>query len=78
MISIKGGFGSALMMKDLGLSQDAANRTGTATPLGALSLQVIIQEYKKNSTVECRYPDWSGFQAIALCPDFGTIMVSVF
>ena len=30
------------MMKDLGLSQDAANRTGTATPLGALSLQVLI------------------------------------
>ncbi len=30
------------MMKDLGLSQDAANRTGSATPLGSLSLQVTL------------------------------------
>jgi len=28
------------MLKDLGLSQDAANRTGSATPLGSLSLQI--------------------------------------
>lgn len=36
----QGGFGSALMLKDLGLAQDAANRTGSATPLGSLSLQM--------------------------------------
>jgi len=36
----KGGFGSALMLKDLGLSQDAATRTNTSTPLGSLSLHM--------------------------------------
>ena len=36
----KGGFGSSLMLKDLGLSQDAANRTGSSTPLGALALHM--------------------------------------
>ena len=35
-----GGFGSALMLKDLGLSQDAATRTNTSTPLGSLSLHM--------------------------------------
>jgi len=42
MSIFQGGFGSALMLKDLGLAQDAANRTGSATPLGSLSLQVKI------------------------------------
>jgi hypothetical protein len=41
--SFQGGFGSSLMLKDLGLAQDAANRTGSATPLGSLSLQVNIE-----------------------------------
>merc|ERR1712066_1028052 len=36
----KGGFGSALMLKDLGLSQDAATRAQAATPLGSLSHQL--------------------------------------
>lgn len=36
----KGGFGSALMLKDLGLSQDAAARTSSSTPLGAIALQM--------------------------------------
>ena len=36
----KGGFGSALMLKDLGLSQDAATRTNTATPMGSLAMHV--------------------------------------
>ena len=36
----KGGFGSALMLKDLGLSQDAATRTNTATPLGSMALHM--------------------------------------
>ncbi len=40
LIEFQGGFGSSLMLKDLGLAQDAANRTGSATPLGSLSLQV--------------------------------------
>jgi len=37
----KGGFGASLMLKDLGLSQDAATRTDTSTPLGALSLHMF-------------------------------------
>lgn len=36
----KGGFGTALMVKDLGLSQDAATRTKSATPLGSLAHQI--------------------------------------
>jgi len=36
----KGGFGTALMTKDLGLAQDAATRAGAATPLGSLSHQI--------------------------------------
>ena len=36
----KGGFGSALMLKDLGLSQDAATRTNTSTPMGSLAMHV--------------------------------------
>ena len=36
----KGGFGTALMTKDLGLAQDAATRTQAATPLGSLAHQV--------------------------------------
>ena len=36
----EGGFGSALMLKDLGLAQDAARSVGAATPLGAVSEQV--------------------------------------
>ena len=38
----KGGFGTALMTKDLGLAQDAATRVQAATPLGSLSHQVRI------------------------------------
>ena len=42
----KGGFGSALMVKDLGLAQDAATRVQAATPLGSLAHQVMyITEY---------------------------------
>ncbi len=37
----KGGFGSALMVKDLGLAQDAATRVQAATPLGSLAHQVM-------------------------------------
>jgi len=36
----KGGFGTALMTKDLGLAQDAATRAQAATPLGSLSHQI--------------------------------------
>jgi len=36
----KGGFGTALMTKDLGLAQDAATRAHTATPMGSLAHQV--------------------------------------
>jgi len=36
----KGGFGTSLMTKDLGLAQDAATRTGAPTPLGSLAHQV--------------------------------------
>jgi len=36
----KGGFGSALMLKDLGLAQDASTRVGAATPMGSLAHQV--------------------------------------
>jgi len=36
----KGGFGTALMTKDLGLAQDAATRTQAATPLGSLAHQM--------------------------------------
>lgn len=36
----KGGFGTALMTKDLGLAQDAATRAGSATPLGSLAHQI--------------------------------------
>lgn len=36
----KGGFGTALMTKDLGLAQDAATRAQAATPLGSLAHQM--------------------------------------
>ncbi len=36
----KGGFGTALMRKDLRLAQSAARTTSAITPLGALSLQM--------------------------------------
>ena len=36
----KGGFGTSLMTKDLGLAQDAATRAQSATPLGSLAHQV--------------------------------------
>ncbi|XP_076043947.1 3-hydroxyisobutyrate dehydrogenase, mitochondrial isoform X2 [Oratosquilla oratoria] len=36
----QGGFGSALMMKDLGLAQAAATNTVIPTPLGGLALQI--------------------------------------
>lgn len=36
----KGGFGTALMTKDLGLAQNAATRTGAPTPLGSLAHQL--------------------------------------
>lgn len=36
----KGGFGSDLMLKDLGLSQEAAQSAGATTPLGALTRQL--------------------------------------
>lgn len=35
-----GGFGTALMTKDLGLAQNAATQTNTPTPLGSLSHQI--------------------------------------
>ena len=35
-----GGFGSALMLKDLGLALDAAKATGSPTPMGASSFQL--------------------------------------
>jgi 3-hydroxyisobutyrate dehydrogenase len=35
-----GGFGSALMLKDLGLAQQAAQSVHAATPLGSLALQL--------------------------------------
>jgi len=35
-----GGFGTALMTKDLGLAQDAATRTKAATPLGSVAHQM--------------------------------------
>jgi len=36
----RGGFGTALMTKDLGLAQDAATRTKAATPLGSVAHQM--------------------------------------
>jgi len=36
----RGGFGTALMTKDLGLAQDAATRTNAATPLGSVAHQM--------------------------------------
>ncbi|TDU28975.1 3-hydroxyisobutyrate dehydrogenase [Panacagrimonas perspica] len=36
----KGGFGTDLMLKDLGLSQEASQSAGVATPLGALTRQL--------------------------------------
>jgi len=36
----KGGFGTALMTKDLGLAQDAATRAQAAAPLGSLAHQI--------------------------------------
>ncbi|OQR77848.1 3-hydroxyisobutyrate dehydrogenase [Tropilaelaps mercedesae] len=36
----QGGFGSALMLKDLSLAQDAATQTQAPTPLGGLALQL--------------------------------------
>jgi len=36
----RGGFGTALMTKDLGLAQDAATRTKAATPLGSMAHQM--------------------------------------
>ncbi|XP_042234893.1 3-hydroxyisobutyrate dehydrogenase, mitochondrial-like isoform X2 [Homarus americanus] len=36
----EGGFGTALMTKDLGLAQDAATKTLSPTPLGSLSHQI--------------------------------------
>lgn len=36
----EGGFGSALMTKDLGLAQNAATQTGSPTPLGSLAHQI--------------------------------------
>lgn len=36
----QGGFGASLMLKDLGLAQDAATRTNTSTPLGSLALHM--------------------------------------
>jgi len=35
----QGGFGSALMLKDLGLSQDAASAVRAETPMGAQAYQ---------------------------------------
>lgn len=37
----EGGFGSTLMLKDLGLSQEAKNNTETSTPLGALATELF-------------------------------------
>jgi 3-hydroxyisobutyrate dehydrogenase len=36
----QGGFGTALMTKDLGLAQNAASSVAAATPLGSLSYQI--------------------------------------
>ena len=36
----EGGFGTALMRKDLNLAQSAARMTSSVTPLGALALQI--------------------------------------
>ena len=36
----QGGFGTALMCKDLGLAQAAAAATSSATPLGGAALQI--------------------------------------
>jgi len=42
----KGGFGTKLMLKDLGLAQDAAEECGAATPLGSQA-QRIYEELKE-------------------------------
>lgn len=36
----EGGFGSALMLKDVGLAMDAAQASGTAVPIGSLAHQL--------------------------------------
>lgn len=38
-----GGFGSALMNKDLGLAMDAAGDVGAATPLGSLAHEIYTE-----------------------------------
>lgn len=40
MFILKGGFGTALMTKDLGLAQDAATRVQAPTPLGSSAHQI--------------------------------------
>lgn len=42
-----GGFGSALMAKDLGLSQEAAKTANASTPLGQMALE-LYQEHNQN------------------------------
>ena len=38
-----GGFGTDLMLKDLGLSQEAADHTQTSTPLGHLAKELYAE-----------------------------------
>lgn len=44
-----GGFGSALMLKDLGLSQEAADAKHVATPLGHLAKELYAEHSLKGS-----------------------------
>jgi 3-hydroxyisobutyrate dehydrogenase len=57
-----GGFGTDLMIKDLGLAMDAASGVSAATPLGALARQL----YQMHSQLGHGKTDFSGiFETIA-------------
>jgi 3-hydroxyisobutyrate dehydrogenase len=57
-----GGFGTDLMIKDLGLAMDAASGVQAATPLGALARQL----YQMHSQLGHGKTDFSGiFETIA-------------
>jgi len=43
----EGGFGNLLMAKDLGLSQEAALKSNSATPMGAMALNLYNMHSKK-------------------------------
>merc|ERR1712226_613799 len=57
----RGGFGTALMTKDLGLAQDAATRTKAATPLGSVAHQM----YREMCNAGYAEKDFSSFSSFS-------------